>query len=142
MTEVGLVSCTKSTRDRPAPPADLYAASTLFSKARQYCETYHDDWYVLSAKHHLMEPYGSAVEPDDKTLTEASDSARRKWAGRICQDLEYAGLLDGETTFVIHAGKAYYEELVPLLDAHDVEVRLPVEGLQIGKRLVWYNDRI
>ncbi|QFU84238.1 hypothetical protein GCU68_16765 (plasmid) [Natronorubrum aibiense] len=31
---------------------------------------------------------------------------------------------------VFHAGKAYDEELLPRLENHDVEVRLPLEGLK------------
>ena len=56
MTEIGLVSCTKTKLEQPAPPAELYAPSPLFSKARQYCEQNHDDWFILSAKHYLLEP--------------------------------------------------------------------------------------
>ncbi|WP_394295469.1 DUF6884 domain-containing protein [Natronococcus jeotgali] len=47
MTEIGLVSCTKTKLEQPAPPAGLYAPSPLFSKARQYCEQNHDDWFIL-----------------------------------------------------------------------------------------------
>lgn len=60
--EIGLVSCTKSKRSEASPPADLYTKSALFRKAREYAETYHDAWYVLSAIHHLLDEVDVAVE--------------------------------------------------------------------------------
>lgn len=142
MREIGLVSCTKSKLETPARPRDLYAPSTLFTKASQYCEQIHDDWYVLSAKHHLLAPDGSPIEPYEETLTGATASEKREWAAEIFQELESAELLRSDTTLVFHAGKAYYEELVSLLRDTGVAVQLPVEGLLIGERLGWYNERI
>lgn len=120
MPELGLVSCTKTKLEDPAPPGELYALSTLFSKASQYCDQEHDDWYILSAKHHLLEPDGPPIEPYDETLTGARVSRKRKWAKEAFEQLESAGLLE-ET---------------------EVTVQFPVEGLLIGERLGWYNERI
>lgn len=140
-TEIGLVSCTKTKRDRPAVAAELYEPSTLFSKARRYCERHHDEWYVLSAKHHLLAPDDGPIEPYDETLVGAPKARRREWASVVADELEEGGLLRSDTVLVIHAGRDYYEELVPLLEAFDGEVRLPLEGLGIGERLQWYDDR-
>jgi len=142
MTEIGLVSCTKTKRDEAAPPGELYSPSTLFSKASRYCERHHDDWYVLSAKHHLLEPDGAPIEPYNETLTGARVARKREWAERVYDELVATGLLEPSTTVVFHAGKAYYEELIPLLEPHDVEIRIPTEGLMIGERLAWYNERL
>ena len=60
--EIGLISCTKSKRDEPAPPRDLYEPSTLFQKAREYCENTYDEWYILSAKHGLLDPDGPPID--------------------------------------------------------------------------------
>ena len=141
MAEVGLVSCTKTKRDRAVTPAELYAPSTLFSKARRYCEAHHDEWYVLSAKHGLLEPDGAPIEPYDETLTGARVERKRAWAGSVFEELAERGVLERGTVLVFHAGSAYYEELLPLLDETDVEVRIPVAGLPIGERLAWYDDR-
>nr|WP_223174778.1 DUF6884 domain-containing protein [Natrinema hispanicum] len=51
------------------------------------------------------------------------------------------GILKSGVTLVFHAGRAYYEELLPLLENHDVEVRIPTEGLMIGERLRLYNKQ-
>jgi hypothetical protein len=104
--EIGLVSCTKTKRDEPAPPEDLYEPSALFRKVRAYCRATHDEWYVLSAKHGLLEPEGPQIEPYDETLTTAPVQERREWASEVADDLDAAGLLTSNTSLVIHAGKA------------------------------------
>jgi hypothetical protein len=138
--QVGLISCTKSKRDSSAVPRDLYDTSALFRKARAYCKQHHDSWYILSAKHHLLEPDGQSIAPYDETLTTATVDERRKWAKNGEEQLDEAGLLDGESTLVIHAGKAYYEHLLPLVESAVVDVRIPTEGLAIGETLAWYNE--
>ena len=103
---------------------------------------HHDDWYILSAKYHLLEPDGSPIEPYDETLTNARVAQKREWARTVYEEMDAAGLLEPDVALVIHAGKAYYEELLPLLEDHDVEVRIPTKGLMIGERLAWYNEHI
>ncbi|SDD46480.1 DUF6884 domain-containing protein [Natrinema hispanicum] len=142
MTEIGLVSCTKTKREHAAPPAKLYSPSALFSKARQYCELYHDDWYILSAKHQLLKPDRLSIEPYDETLTGARVARKREWSQAVYEELKEAGLLESNVTLVFHAGKAYYEELLPLLEDHDVTIEISTEGLLIGERLSWYNQRL
>ena len=69
-SEIGLVSCVKTKRDEPAVPKDLYA-SPYFEKMRAYAEQYHDDWWILSAKHGLLDPDGEPINPYDETLSGA-----------------------------------------------------------------------
>lgn len=138
--EIGLVSCTKTKRDEPASPRELYAPSTLFSKASTYCEREHDAWYILSAKYGLLNPDGAPVEPDDETLTEATVAEREAWAEQVADEMEHAGLLDEGTELVFHAGNAYTEPLTTLLEDRVASIRNPTEGLMIGERLAWYNQ--
>jgi hypothetical protein len=60
----------------------------------------------------------------------------------VFEQLQSAGLLEAGTTLVFHAGRAYYEELLPLLKETAVSVQLPVEGLMIGEQLTWYNEHL
>jgi len=66
--EIGLVSCTKAKADSASTPRELYEPSALFRKARSHVEEHHDEWYVLSTKHHVLDPDGSPIEPYDETL--------------------------------------------------------------------------
>jgi len=139
--QIGLVSCTKSKRTKPAIPRDLYDTSALFRKARGYCESHHETWYVLSAKHGLLEPDSSEIEPYDETLTDATVDERREWSSQVAEQLSDAGLLDDDIVLVIHAGKAYYEHLLPQIEPEVAEVHIPTEELAIGETLAWYNEQ-
>lgn len=140
--EIGLVSCTKSKHNSAAPPRELYDSSSLFRKASTYAEANHDDWYILSAKHGLLDPDGPAIDPYDETLTNASVAERDAWATRAEADLENADLLREDAALVFHAGRAYTEPLAELVASKVGAVRIPTDGLQIGDTLTWYNDHI
>ena len=138
--EIGLVSCVKSKRDEPAPPKDLYTSS-YFEKMRTYAEQYHDDWWILSAKHGLLDPDGEPIDPYDETLTGARVATKREWSDRVAEELDEAGFLSEDTTLVLHAGKDYYEELLPLIEETGVTIKIPTEGLRIGEKQAWYKER-
>lgn len=140
--QIGLVSCTKSKRDETAPPRKLYDESAYFRKAREYCEKYHDDWYILSAKHHLLEPDGPPIEPYDKSLNDAYVDERREWAQETASQLREHGLLSDGNVLVIHAGQRYYDELLPLIEDSNVDIEIPTEGLGFGETLSWYNEHL
>ena len=139
--EIGLVSCVKTKRDEPASPKNLYT-SDYFEKMRSYAEQYHDDWWILSAKHGLLNPDGEPIEPYDETLSGARVVKKRDWAEQVAEELDEEGLLSEEVTLVVHAGKDYYEELLPLIEDRDVSVEIPTEGLDLFKKKAWYKERL
>jgi hypothetical protein len=139
--EIGLVSCVKSKRDEPALPADLYT-SDYFEKMREYAESHHNEWYILSAKQGLLEPDGDPIAPYDETLRHFSKAEQREWAQRVKEQMDDAGLLNQDVTLVVHAGKDYYEELLPLVEDDIESVEIPTEGLAIGKTKAWYKENI
>ena len=139
--EIGLVSCVKTKRDHPAKPAELYT-SPYFEKMRTYAEREHDEWWILSAKHGLLAPDGKPIKPYEKTLNDAGVAERREWAESVVEQMASEGLLDRPGQFVIHAGKAYYEDLVAQLKEKDgVDVEIPTEGLAFGETQSWYKER-
>lgn len=130
---IGLIACTKSKLNRPAPARELYSASDLFSKAAAYCDAYLDGWFVLSAKYGLVEPE-RLLEPYDVTLKRMPSSERRRWGTQVAQQLRQLG----EVALEAHAGAAYVR---PLLEA-GVVLEEPLRGLAIGPRLSWYKERL
>ena len=132
----------KAKEDSASTPRELYEPSALFRKARSYVEENHDVWYVLSAKYNVLDPDGSPIEPYDETLNNAGVEERREWSRAVVGQLRKRDLLAEGNTLVIHAGKAYYEELLPLLHDEPVDVEIPTEGLRMGETLSWYNERI
>jgi len=141
MREVGLVSCVKTKRGEPATPKELYT-SPYFEKMRAYAEQYHDDWWIISAKHGLLGPDGDPIAPYDETLSGARVAKRREWAEMLDDQMEQKGLLSDDATLVLHADKDYYEELLPLMENTGVTVKIPTKGLGIGKKQAWYKERL
>jgi len=139
--EVGLVSCVKTKRDEPTTPKDFYT-SPYFEKMRSYAEQHHDDWWILSAKHGLLDPDSDPIEPYDETLSGARVAKKRKWADRVFDQLDEHGLLSKDVTLVFHAGKDYYGELLPLIEGSGFAIEIPTEGLAIGEKQAWYKERL
>jgi hypothetical protein len=141
MTDIGLISCVKTKRNESATPKDLYT-SDYFEKMRAYAEQNHDDWWILSAKHGLLDPDGEPIEPYNETLNGARVAEKREWAETLVEQMEQEGLLSDDITLVLHAGKDYYEELLPLIEHTGVSVKIPTEGLGIGEKQAWYKERL
>lgn len=139
--EIGLVSCVKTKQDEPTTPKDLYT-SPYFEKMRSYAEQYHDEWWILSAKHGLIDPDSDPIEPYDETLSDARVATKREWAERVAEQLDEQGILSKEVKLVFHAGKDYYGELLPLIEDARVAIEIPTEGLAIGEKQAWYKERL
>jgi hypothetical protein len=133
MSEIGLVSCVKTKRDETATSKNLYT-SDYFEKMRSYAEQYHEDWWILSANHGLLDPDGEPIAPYDETLSGARKAKKREWAERVAEQLDEEGLLSDDVTLVIHAGKDYYEELLPLIEGSGVNIEIPTEGLDLFEK--------
>lgn len=135
---VGLVGCVKAKRAVASPAEDLYV-STLFAGRRRYVERTCDRWFVLSAKHGLLEPT-TLVEPYDETLKTKGRLERRRWSESVLEQLDAAlGDVAG-AIFEVHAGAEYRDHgLTAGLLARGARVEVPVEGLRIGEQLAFYT---
>jgi hypothetical protein len=137
--QVGLVGCVKKKAGTARAAEDLYT-STLFKDRRRYVERTCRRWFILSARHGLVDP-ATVLEPYDETLTSASRAARRTWSAGVLDQL--AGQLGdlGVHSFEIHAGAAYRDfGLVSGLRAAGASVEIVGEGLPIGKLLSFYTN--
>jgi len=132
-TLVGLVACSASKLNRPAPGRYLYT-SQLFRKSSTYAEQTCDRWFILSAKHGLVHPE-SVVEPYDlrlspKTAPAWSDIVRTQLAAELN---DVPGV-----TLVALAGINYQTVLRPC----QWPFQIPMKGLGIGQQLGWLSTRI
>jgi hypothetical protein len=127
---IALIGCTRQKLGYPCPAHQLYSPSSLFRKARAYCERHYDAWYVLSAKHHLVHP-DTVIAPYDLTLRDMSAAERRVWGRRVSKQLQALG----DHVFYGHAGRLYLENLA------GIQLVNVLEGYTIGKRLRWYNQQ-
>jgi hypothetical protein len=135
---VALVSCVKSKRATPLPARDLYT-SPLFHGLRTYAERHADRWYILSAKHGLLDP-DRVTAPYEQTLNTMGAAARRRWADRVNATL--AERLPEEADLIILAGVRYREHVVPFLKGRGHTISIPLEGLSFGRQLAYLSNHI
>ena len=134
-TGLCLVSCVSAKQAVPAPAKDLYV-SPWFRKARTWAERAGCTWYILSAKHGLVEP-NATIGPYEKTLGTMRAAERKRWARAVLDDLEPR--LTGVKSATILAGEAYRKYLEPELRRRGIAVNVPMEGMGIGKQLAWLD---
>jgi len=137
---IGLVGCVKSKRDRPSPARDLYT-SPLFRGRRRHVEQTCDRWFVLSAKHGLVDP-DTVLEPYDQTLKRAGRAERQRWSAAVLKALELELGSFSSTVFEIHAGDDYRAfGLVDGIRKLGGQVVVPTDRLSLGQQLAFYRTR-
>ena len=134
---IGLVGCVKSKGPTRARARDLYV-SPLFRGRRCYVERTCSRWYVLSARHGLVDPI-ELLDPYDESLTNASSSRRRDWGDAVLNALDDVVVDHREVTYEIHAGAAYRDHgLVDGLRSRGAAVEIPAKGLSQGEQRAFY----
>ncbi|MBP1949890.1 DUF6884 domain-containing protein [Virgibacillus litoralis] len=138
MRRIALISCTKSKQAYPCQAKKMYRTSNLFTKAVSYIEKQeYDDWFILSAKHGLLNKE-TLIDPYDITLLSMNAKQRKDWSHNVFFQLRT--LSDCEFDF--YAGSKYREYLIPLLKKEDFICRIPLQGLPIGKQLQYYKQAL
>ena len=133
-----LVSCGRRKVSNAVPAKDLYC-SPQFRKTRELVESQGWPWFILSAKHGLLDPE-RRTEPYDMTLNNMGAAERREWAKTVMDALEPR--LTGVRSIVIFAGETYRKHLAPDLCSRGIEVHVPMEGLLQGEQLAWLNAQL
>jgi len=120
---ITLIQCTNSKRDHAAPAQKLYDQSTYFNKMRAWAEYRGAPWFILSAKHGLLNPE-TVIEPyDERGISES-------------QAIEIADKLADMRVDVVNitAGMDYTDALVPELEQRGIDVINHFAGQRIGER--------
>ena len=130
--EVGLVACSRLNGDRPLSARELYV-SPLFRAARAYAERRYGRWFILSARHGLVDP-DQMLAPNDLSLRQLTAAEREVWGDRVGAEL--TDRFPAATVLWFHAGALYRDAIAPVV-AH--QVRAPLACLAIGQPLAWYR---
>jgi hypothetical protein len=140
MSNILLLSCTKSKLDYPAPAKNLYSASPLFRKSLEYGKTLNpDETYILSAKHHLV-PLNKKLKPYDLTLRDFSQNEKEKWAKIVVDQMREKNINLEKDKFIFLAGMDYMEPLLPYIPEQNIIT--PLKGKKLGERISWLNKQI
>jgi hypothetical protein len=142
---IALVGCGASKLTRRAPAQDLYTG-TLFRAARAYAEQ-HDHWYILSARHGLVDPE-MELDPYDCSLSDMSERERDAWGDSVVREMiAQWGEVD-RVEWVLLAGVVYTRpirgQLVQIACGHRQDVQAawrqpvaPLTRLGIGLQKQW-----
>jgi len=145
MSTYVFVGCGSDKAEEPRPARDLYT-SDFFAKRRRVAELIGDKWWVLSAKHHVVQP-DEVLEPYDRTLSKMTEDQIAAWAAEVKVALSMAPWLDdAESRLVVLAGMDYYEPWAEWIrEEHEVELDLPfaeTEGIGEQNRILkrWIRE--
>lgn len=138
---VALVGCGDDKLDTSAPAKDIYQ-STYFAKKREYAEELCDDWAIISAEHHVLDPE-TEIEPYDATVKTMGDTETFEWAQTTNSQLRSA--FDWETVEVVDLllGQDYLVGVEAALSDLPVVVQYPFDGTSgNGEQMGWCSDRV
>ena len=142
MKEIVLISCVSKKLDGTHEAYKLYSPSVLFKAHWNYAikklkKNPKKEIFIISAKYGLLSPF-KKIPKYDVTLKTMSKKDKVKWAEMVVSQLKEKFNIE-ETTFIILAGKDYYEELIKLLPHYKL---IPEDPLPIGKRVQWFQREI
>lgn len=135
-----LVGCVKKKSDRVGPAREVYA-SPLWRFRRKYAERLAVPWFILSAKHGLLDP-DTRIEPYDLALADLSPAERRTWSRSVLNQFKDVTTDLVGRTIEVHAGKLYVEYgLERGLRQAGAEVYRPLAQVPgIGSQIAWYKE--
>lgn len=122
---VVLIGSSGETADGPAPVGELFRSSG-FARAREHAVHSRLPWFVLSAKHGLLEP-DDVVAPYDLELGDASTVYRSAWGEWVAAQLGERVQLQGATVEV-HGGVDFAQPLRQPLARRGAALELPLPG--------------
>ncbi len=135
MAKIGLISCVSLKQNQQAKAENLYI-SPLFKKSRDFATGRLDKYFILSAKHGLLEPT-SEIGPYDLTLNKMSLSERKKWADKVFKEL--LNKVNKNDKIIFLAGENYREFLKEKLELRGNHTKSPLYKMSIGEQLQWYS---
>ena len=122
---VVLVASSGAHGPAPVPVAALFR-SPGFATARAHAEHSGYPWFVLSAKHGLLDP-SDVVSPYDVQIDERSASYRTAWGEWVVAQLSERVQLEG-VTVEVHGGVDFAQPLRQPLSRRGASLDLPLPG--------------
>lgn len=133
--KIALISCVSKKQEGIHKARDLYI-SDWFKKTKTYVENKYNKWYILSAKHYLVEP-DQKLPYYEMYLPIQSKEYKQNWANTVVSQITIP-----PCKIDIFAGKEYRKYLIPLLQDKGFKINIPLEGLGIGQQLKWFKEKI
>jgi len=127
---VTLIQCTNTKRSGTHKARDLYDASQYFCIMREWAQSTGNPWYILSAKHGLVNP--------EQVI---NDYNQRGLSVNQCKEIATQLHDKGVSEVLITAGKGYTDPLTPELELLGIDVIEVCRGKRIGERMAELKER-
>ena len=105
---ISLIACSKSKQDHKCKAGEMYTGN-LYTKSKELVEKSGEKWWILSAKHHLLDP-DKEIEPYNEYLGDYSAEELHEWSDEVIKEMKEAGIKEDEKIHV-YAGEDYYKYL-------------------------------
>jgi hypothetical protein len=136
--DVYLVACTSRKALYPGSAKNIYR-SPLFEGSRWLAEKRSERWFVLSAKHGLLNP-DQMIDPYDESLYGLDEKQLGLWASKVFNQLKQ--FLHPGSRVVFLAGDRYRTHLEHYLADTKIESSAPLRELGIGSQVGWLQKVI
>lgn len=130
---IALVSCVASKGASTLRAEELYQ-SNWFRHARALARSAFDSWFILSAKHGLLNP-SQVIAPYDLALRDLDDEESKVWAALVADKLSKT--IGRPSEVMLLAGSDYRSKLAPLLEALGHTTVAPMSRMGIGSQIAW-----
>jgi hypothetical protein len=135
LRKVYLLTCSRRKTETVATAKDLYT-SPSFIAARKIAEKEGDIWYIISAKHGLIDPE-KRIKPYDLSLLSLSEIEKEKWALKVVNSIKKNLDMDDKITFL--GDDLYFNILFEKIRQAGFDVISPLFGKTIDEKIHWLN---
>src|SRR4051812_15330291 len=122
---VALVGSSGATADEPRPAGELFR-SDGFARAREHAQHSRLPWFVLSAKHGLLDP-GEVISPHGIQIDDQPAGYRTAWGEWVVAQLADRLQLDG-VVVEVHGGVDFAQPLRQPLARRGAALEIPLPG--------------
>lgn len=133
MKSIVLIACSREKRAERAPAKDLYL-SERFRLCRTAAEAYADKWFIVSAKHGLVDPE-RILSPYDTTLPNMTSCEVEVWNKKVKNQL--ARWVPKQSNIVCLGDSEYFTPLANLDLNARARVHLPFRRIDQSNHLTW-----
>ena len=122
---VALIGSSGATSDEPRPAGEMFR-SDGFARAREHAQHSRLPWFVLSAKHGLLDP-AEVISPHEIQIDDQPASYRTAWGEWVVAQLADRLQLDG-VVVEVHGGVDFAQPLRQPLARRGAALELPLPG--------------
>lgn len=135
LSDVYLLTCSRRKLNKSAAAKDLYI-SPSFIAARKIAEKRGDSWYIISAKHGLIDPE-LKLKPYDVSLSSFSEDEIEKWSSNVVKSITNNLNINDKIIFL--GDDFYFNSLSEKLCSVGFVAHSPLLGKTNDEKLHWLN---